>query len=64
MELVSSVRTAKKTQLFAITKINFLVLFNEIIAVYTENHTRLIQSAQLLIIKSCDTYSYHWALKG
>jgi hypothetical protein len=30
----NSVRTAKKTQLFTITKINWLTLFKEIIAVY------------------------------
>jgi hypothetical protein len=36
----NSVRTAKKTQLFTITKISLLTLFKEIIAVYTENHTK------------------------
>jgi hypothetical protein len=35
----NSVRTAKKTQLFTITKINWLTLFKKIIAVYIENHT-------------------------
>jgi hypothetical protein len=35
----SSVRTAKKTQHFTITKINWLTLFKEIITVYSENHT-------------------------
>jgi hypothetical protein len=34
------VRTAKKTQLFTITKINWLTLFKKIIAVYSENHTK------------------------
>jgi hypothetical protein len=38
-----SVRTAKKTQLFTITKINWLTLFKEIIAVYSENHTKPIK---------------------
>jgi hypothetical protein len=37
----NSVRTANKTQHFSITKINWLMLFKEIIAVYTENHTKL-----------------------
>jgi hypothetical protein len=37
-----SVRTAKKTQLFTITKINWSMLFKEIIAAYTENHTKHI----------------------
>jgi hypothetical protein len=35
-----SVRTAKKTQHFTVTKINRLTLFEEIIAVYSENHTK------------------------
>jgi hypothetical protein len=40
----NSVRTAKKTQLFTITKINWLTLFKEIIAVYSENHTKPINT--------------------
>jgi hypothetical protein len=36
----NSVRTAKKTQHFTITKINWLTLFKEIIAVYSENRTK------------------------
>jgi hypothetical protein len=35
----NSVRTSKKTQHFTITKINWLTLFKEIIAVYTEKYT-------------------------
>jgi hypothetical protein len=35
-----SVRTAKKTPHFAVTKINRLTLFKEIIGVYRENHTK------------------------
>jgi hypothetical protein len=34
-----SVHTSKRTPNFTITKINWLVLFKEIIAVYSENHT-------------------------
>jgi hypothetical protein len=37
----NSVRTAKKTQHFTITKISLLTLFKEIISVYTENHTNV-----------------------
>jgi hypothetical protein len=40
----NSVRTAKKTQHFTITKINWLTLFKEIIAVYSENHTKPINT--------------------
>jgi hypothetical protein len=60
-----SVRTAKKTQHFAITKINLLIPFKKIIAVCTENHTKPInKNANLLIVKAGGTYSYHWALNG
>jgi hypothetical protein len=40
----NSVRTAKKTPHFTITKINWLALFKEIIRVYTENHTKPINT--------------------
>jgi hypothetical protein len=33
-------RTAKKTPHFTVTKINWLTLFKEIIAVCSENHTK------------------------
>jgi hypothetical protein len=42
-----SVRTAKKAQHFTITKINWLTLFKEIIAVYTENHTKPINVGKM-----------------
>jgi hypothetical protein len=35
--LKNSVRTAKKTPHFTVTKINWLTLFKEIIDVYTQN---------------------------
>jgi hypothetical protein len=65
----NSVRTAKKTLHFTITKINWLTLFKEIIAVYSENHMKPIhifcmQNAELLIIKAGSTYISHWAFKG
>jgi hypothetical protein len=65
----NSDRTAKKTQHFTITKINWLTLFKETIAVYSENHTKLINilcgpNAESLNIKAGGTNSYHWALKG
>jgi hypothetical protein len=45
------------------------VLFKEIIAVYSENHTKTKnticgQMAELLVVKAGGTYSHHWALKG
>jgi hypothetical protein len=40
----NSVRTAKKTLHFTITKINWLTLFQEIIAVYSENNAKPINT--------------------
>jgi hypothetical protein len=40
----NSVRTAKKTQHFTVKKINRLMLFKEIIAVYCENRTKQINT--------------------
>jgi hypothetical protein len=50
------------------SKINCSMLFKEIIAVYSENHTKPIntlcrQNAELYIVAGC-IYSYHWSLKG
>jgi hypothetical protein len=64
----NSVRTAKKTQLFTITNINWLTLFNGIIAVYSQNHMKPVdalcgQNAELLSIKAGGTCTYHRALK-
>jgi hypothetical protein len=53
-----SVRTAKKSQLFTITKTNWLTLEKEIIAVYTENHTKPVSTKcrfNGLIIKAAVT---------
>jgi hypothetical protein len=51
------VRTSKETQHFTITKIKWLTLFKEIIAVYYENHTKpentlCGQNGELLVIKA------------
>jgi len=41
------------------------MLFKEIIAVYSENHTKPINiNAALLIVKAGGIYSYHLYLKG
>jgi hypothetical protein len=57
---MNSVRTEKKTQLFTITKINWLTLFKEIIAIYSKNQTKSIntvcgQNAESLIVKAGGT---------
>jgi hypothetical protein len=44
--------------------ISWLMLVTEVIAVYSDIHTRPIQNAKLLIVKAFGTYNYHWALKG
>jgi hypothetical protein len=59
----NSVRTAKKTQHFTISKINWLTLFKEMIAVYTENQTKP-KNAALLIVEAGGTFFYHWVLNG
>jgi hypothetical protein len=41
------------------------MLFNEIIYVYTEKHTKLINTKRrATIFKAGYAYIYHWALKG
>jgi hypothetical protein len=40
----NSVRTSKRTPNFTIAKINWLMLFKEIIAVYSENHAKPINT--------------------
>jgi hypothetical protein len=71
MQLIfkNSVPTSKKTQRVSIIKINWLMLFREIIAVYSENHMESIntlceQNVELLNVKAGGRYSYHCALKG
>jgi hypothetical protein len=54
-------RTAKETQHFIITTTDWLRLFREVMAGCSENHEKHIntlcgQIAELLIIKSGDTY--------
>jgi hypothetical protein len=40
----NSVRTSKRTPTFTITKINWLMLLKEIIAVYSEKHAKQINT--------------------
>jgi hypothetical protein len=42
--LMSSVRTGKKTPHFTVTESNRLTLFKEIISVYSENHTKPVNT--------------------
>jgi hypothetical protein len=48
-------------------KINWFILFKEITPVYSENHTKPINThygkMKLFFIEAGDTYSYQWALK-
>jgi hypothetical protein len=49
----NSVRTSKRRPHLTITTINWLTLFKEIIAVYSENHTKPINTnAALLTVKA------------
>jgi len=54
-----SVRTSKRTQHFTITKIKWLTVFKEIIAIYSD----IIQDPLLPISYAGSTYSLHSALK-
>jgi hypothetical protein len=61
----NSARTSKRTPNFTITKINWLMLFKEIIVVYSENHTKPINTnSTLLTVEADGSYSYRSALKG
>jgi hypothetical protein len=46
-----------KTPHFTVIKINWLMLFKEIIAVYTENHTKPIKKGT---ITECKSRRYIW----
>jgi hypothetical protein len=61
----NSVRTSKRTPHFTITEINWLMPFKEVIAVYSDNHTKPIYTERnLTTVAVDDTYSYHWGLKA
>jgi hypothetical protein len=65
----NSVRTAKKTPHFTVTKINRLTLFKEIIAVYCENRIKRVytvcgQHADLVNVKAGCVCGYRWSLEG
>jgi hypothetical protein len=53
----------------SITRISWLMLFTEIIDIYSENHIKIIntlcgQSEELVNVKTCGIYGYQFALKG
>jgi hypothetical protein len=58
----NSVRTSKRTPHFTITKINWLTLFKEIIAVYTENPTKPTRTT--CKVNDCRSRWYQLALKS
>jgi hypothetical protein len=62
------VRTAKKTQHLTVPKVNWLMLFKEITAVYSENHMKPTNTFRgqntYFICKEGGTYNHHWALKA
>jgi hypothetical protein len=61
----NSVRISKRTPHFTITKINWLMLFKEIIALYADKNKKSTNTKFiLLMIKAGGTYSYHSALNG
>jgi len=61
----NSARTTKRTPHFTITKINWLMLFKGIIAVYSKNNTKSIHTnCSATDYKPDGTYTYRSALKG
>jgi hypothetical protein len=61
----NSARTSKRTPHFTITKINWLMLFKEVIAVYSDNHTKPInKNTALMTVQADGSYSYRSDLKG
>jgi hypothetical protein len=56
--------TSKKIH-FYITKVIWLILSEEITAVYTESETKPINAiCEAINFKPCGSYSYHWTLEG
>jgi hypothetical protein len=55
----NSVRTSKRTTHFTITKINWLTLFKEIIAVYSEHHAKLTNTKYSVFIHAIPYYATH-----
>jgi hypothetical protein len=59
-----SVRTSKRAPHHHYnTNINWLTLFKEVIAVYTENRTDPTNT-KCRVVKAAGAYNYHSALKG
>jgi hypothetical protein len=59
----------RKEQHVTMTKTTWLMLFKKMIAFYSENETKPIntlcgQNGELQIVHAGGTYSYHWALKS
>jgi hypothetical protein len=53
----------QRKQRVSITQINWLVLFGEITATYSEKHTFCGQNGELLNVKAGGTHSYHYSLR-
>jgi hypothetical protein len=67
--ILISTQSVSQRKRGSITEITWLLLFKEIIAVYSEMHTKSTnafcgQNAKVFILIAGGTYSYHWALKG
>jgi hypothetical protein len=60
----NSVSTSKRTPHFTITEINWLTLFEEITAAYSENNAKPINTKRsITTVKVGGSYSYRSALK-
>jgi hypothetical protein len=65
---INPLPTSQKTRCISIALFNSLILFRDIIFVYSENNTGLInmlcrQNADIVNVRACGTYNNHSALK-
>jgi len=60
--------TSQKKHFFYIIKTNRLIFFKHVIAVYSENHTKpmntIYRKCRVMNFKALGKYSYHFVLKG
>jgi hypothetical protein len=62
---MNSEGTSKKTPQFTIIKNNWLMMFKEVIAVYSDKHNKFINTKySVTYFKEGETYIYHWSLEG
>jgi hypothetical protein len=59
LNILTSVRTSKRTPHFTITRISWLMLFKETVAVYSEIHTKPRNTKYSVRSLGCLRHDYH-----